>query len=117
MENLSADEANLEAKIEKRSQELERNKKRLRALQSVRPAFMDEYEKLEKDLEQVRLGHSKNVVGRCRDFVTHKSSMPAWVTSFPLNRCTRNTLTVSATCPTWKISWRSTTAAKATKPR
>lgn len=54
MDNVASDEANLEAKIEKKQLELDRNKKRLRSLQSVRPAFMDEYEKLEQELETVR---------------------------------------------------------------
>uniref|UniRef100_A0A8C2CBN4 Clusterin associated protein 1 n=1 Tax=Cyprinus carpio TaxID=7962 RepID=A0A8C2CBN4_CYPCA len=42
----------LEAKIEKKKQDLERNQKRLQTLQSVRPAFMDEYEKIEEDLQK-----------------------------------------------------------------
>ncbi|TRY93048.1 hypothetical protein DNTS_025172, partial [Danionella cerebrum] len=52
LNNVSSDEASLEAKIEKKKQELERNQKRLQTLQSVRPAFMDEYEKIEEDLEK-----------------------------------------------------------------
>lgn len=36
LENSASDEANLEAKIEKKKQELERNKKRLKTLQTVR---------------------------------------------------------------------------------
>ena len=36
IDNVASDEANLEAKIEKRKQELERNQKRLMTLQSVR---------------------------------------------------------------------------------
>ncbi len=39
-------------KIEKKKAELERNQKRLRSLANVRPAFMDEYEKLEAELSQ-----------------------------------------------------------------
>lgn len=50
LENSASDEANLELKIEKKKSELERNQKRLRNLANVRPAFMDEYEKLEGDL-------------------------------------------------------------------
>ncbi|XP_031575256.1 clusterin-associated protein 1 homolog [Actinia tenebrosa] len=53
LNNIASDEANLETKIEKKKQELERNQKRLRSLESVRPAFMDEYEKLEEDLKKV----------------------------------------------------------------
>ncbi|NWT60102.1 CLUA1 protein, partial [Erythrocercus mccallii] len=52
LNNVALDEANLEAKIEKRKLELERSQKRLQTLQSVRPAFMDEYEKIEKQLEK-----------------------------------------------------------------
>jgi len=49
-QEMKADEKNLDAKIKKKSQELDRNEKRLKSLQSVRPAFMDEYEKLEEEL-------------------------------------------------------------------
>ncbi|XP_069761444.1 clusterin-associated protein 1 homolog isoform X2 [Narcine bancroftii] len=52
LNNVASDEANLEAKIEKRRLELERSKKRLQTLQSVRPAFMDEYEKIEEELQK-----------------------------------------------------------------
>ncbi|XP_013789422.1 clusterin-associated protein 1 homolog isoform X2 [Limulus polyphemus] len=52
IENVASDEANLEAKIEKRKIDLERNQKRLQTLKAVRPAFMDEYERLEQDLEK-----------------------------------------------------------------
>lgn len=50
LDNVASDEANLEAKIEKKRSELERNQKRLATLQTVRPAYMDEYEKLEEEL-------------------------------------------------------------------
>ena len=53
IENVASNEANLEAKIEKKKVELERNQKRLGTLKKVRPAFMDEYEKLEADLKNV----------------------------------------------------------------
>ncbi|XP_069124279.1 clusterin-associated protein 1-like [Argopecten irradians] len=53
LDNVASDEANLEAKIEKKRNELERNNKRLQTLQSVRPAYMDEYEKLEEDLQKL----------------------------------------------------------------
>lgn len=38
--------------IKKKTADLERNEKRLKSLQSVRPAFMDEYESLEKQLAE-----------------------------------------------------------------
>lgn len=74
IENVASDEANLDAKIEKKKAELARHQKRLgniigtrksvknnlirlffctAALKSVRPAFMDEFEKLEAELTEV----------------------------------------------------------------
>lgn len=50
LQSVSTDEKNLQAKIEKKKQELIRHKKRLDSLQTVRPAFMDEYERLEQEL-------------------------------------------------------------------
>ncbi|XP_060116805.1 clusterin-associated protein 1 [Heteronotia binoei] len=52
LSNVAADETSLEAKIEKKKAELERSQKRLQTLQSVRPAFMDEYEKIEEELQK-----------------------------------------------------------------
>ena len=48
--NLEGDESNLQQKIDKKRSELDRHQKRLQSLQTVRPAFMDEYEKLEAEL-------------------------------------------------------------------
>eukprot|EP00284_Hemiselmis_tepida_P009065 CAMPEP_0174928460 /NCGR_PEP_ID=MMETSP1355-20121228/23557_1 /TAXON_ID=464990 /ORGANISM="Hemiselmis tepida, Strain CCMP443" /LENGTH=414 /DNA_ID=CAMNT_0016174621 /DNA_START=105 /DNA_END=1349 /DNA_ORIENTATION=- len=53
MGDLKTDEAALEKKLQKKGAELERNQKRLLSLQTVRPAFMDEYEKLEEDLQDM----------------------------------------------------------------
>lgn len=53
LENIHSDEKNLDEKIEKKRAEYERNLKRLRTLKDVRPAFMDEYEALEKELEKL----------------------------------------------------------------
>merc|ERR1719446_1032554 len=50
LSNLSQDESNLQLKIDKKKTELDRHQKRLQSLQTVRPAFMDEYERLEGDL-------------------------------------------------------------------
>ncbi|KXZ41302.1 hypothetical protein GPECTOR_567g601 [Gonium pectorale] len=47
MEDLERNEKTLDNKIEKKKQELERQEKRLSTLQSVRPACMDEYERLQ----------------------------------------------------------------------
>lgn len=53
LENLQSDETNLQAKIEKRQQELDRAEKRLKSLQGVRPAYMDEYERIEAELTKL----------------------------------------------------------------
>ena len=47
---LAEDEKTLDAKIKKKQAELLRSQKRLESLAAVRPAFMDEYEKLEVEL-------------------------------------------------------------------
>ncbi|CAH8659535.1 unnamed protein product [Schistosoma rodhaini] len=51
--NITADETNLDMKIEKKRSELERNRKRLSTLQSVRPVYMEEYEQLEEELSSL----------------------------------------------------------------
>ncbi|KAJ1492546.1 Clusterin-associated protein-1, partial [Baffinella frigidus] len=53
IEELEQDRQSLEKKKEKKATELERNKKRYKSLVTVRPAFMDEYEKLEDELQDL----------------------------------------------------------------
>jgi clusterin-associated protein 1 len=69
-EELQRDEKQLEQKIRKKRQELERSRKRLGSLASVRPAFMDEYEQLEQELER----YYEQYVGRFRnlDYLEHE---------------------------------------------
>ena len=50
IEKLNLDQSNLTTKMDKRRKELDRIEKRLKSLVGVRPPYMDEYEKLEKDL-------------------------------------------------------------------
>jgi len=52
LQEATEDERALEAKVAKRSSELERSQKRLESLLNVRPAFMDEYERLERELAE-----------------------------------------------------------------
>ncbi|KAM4575248.1 clusterin-associated protein 1 homolog isoform 1-T2 [Fundulus diaphanus] len=52
LNNVVSDETSLDAKIEKKKQDLERHQKRLQTLQSVRPTFMDEYDKIEEELQK-----------------------------------------------------------------
>lgn len=51
IENIKDTEQSLDAKIERRRTELDRNEKRLQTLRKVRPAFMEEFEKLEIELK------------------------------------------------------------------
>ncbi|KAL6433679.1 hypothetical protein ACFW04_005747 [Cataglyphis niger] len=50
IDNVKDTEQNLDARIERRRTELDRNQKRLYTLKKVRPAFMEEFEKLEIEL-------------------------------------------------------------------
>ena len=62
--DLEIDERDLAEKIRKKSQDLEQSQKRLKSLKNVRPAFMDEYEKLEMVLQDhynVYLGLFRNL--------------------------------------------------------
>ena len=56
LEALEKDKRSLESKVEKRKLELERGEKRLISLQSVRPAYMDEYEVLQSNLQKLFTG-------------------------------------------------------------
>ncbi|KAI9220290.1 Clusterin-associated protein-1-domain-containing protein [Blastocladiella britannica] len=50
---MTGDAAALTAKIEKKRADLDRRLKRLKSMQGVRPAYMDEYERVEADLKKV----------------------------------------------------------------
>ncbi|KAJ3353786.1 Clusterin-associated protein 1 [Allomyces javanicus] len=50
---MASDAAHLQAKIDKRRQDLDRRERRLKSMQGVRPAWMDEFERLEMDLAKV----------------------------------------------------------------
>lgn len=46
------DEAELDNKIKRRKQELERAEKRLKGIENVKPEYQEEYERLEAELER-----------------------------------------------------------------
>lgn len=52
IDSRSNTEASLDQKIDKKSQELQRLRKRLETMKNIRPPFMDEFEKLEAELRQ-----------------------------------------------------------------
>ncbi|XP_028138787.1 clusterin-associated protein 1 [Diabrotica virgifera virgifera] len=58
IENVAATEASLDTKIEKRNVEIGRYEKRLQALKKVRPAFLEEFTALEKELEELFIQYS-----------------------------------------------------------
>jgi len=71
-EDFAHDERKISKEIRKKRTELERHEKRLKSLESVRPAFMDEYEKLEVDLKreyEVYLEKFRNL-----DYLEHRLS-------------------------------------------
>jgi clusterin-associated protein 1 len=53
VQNAEKDCKTLDEKIKKKKLDLERSETRLKALTNVKPAFMDEYERLEKELEKL----------------------------------------------------------------
>lgn len=53
VESLKGDETRLDEKIKKKQNELSIIEKRVKSLQSVRPAFMDELERLQFELEEL----------------------------------------------------------------
>ncbi|CAG9863355.1 unnamed protein product [Phyllotreta striolata] len=58
IDNVAATEATLDSKIEKRNVEISRYEKRLQALKKVRPAFLEEFTALEKELEELFVQYS-----------------------------------------------------------
>jgi clusterin-associated protein 1 len=52
VKQLRLDEAELDSKIKRRKQELERAEKRLKGIENVKPEYQEEYERLEAELER-----------------------------------------------------------------
>ena len=51
--NLERDSRTLEEKIKKRTQEVERGEKKLKLLQNMKPAYMEEFERHESELARI----------------------------------------------------------------
>jgi len=51
--HLEKDQRTLDEKIRKKNIEVERSEKRLKLLTNMKPAYMDEYERLESELEKI----------------------------------------------------------------
>ena len=52
VKQLRLDEGELESKIKRRKQELDRADKRLKGIENVKPEYQEEYERLESELER-----------------------------------------------------------------
>jgi len=52
VKQLRQDEGELQNKIQRRRQELERAEKRLKGIENVKPEYQEEYERLEQELER-----------------------------------------------------------------
>lgn len=52
--NMDVEQRNLEEKLKKKTAELERAEKRYKNLVTVKPAFMEEYERLEEELARLQ---------------------------------------------------------------
>ena len=52
VKQLRMDEGELDNKIKRRKQELERAEKRLKGIENVKPEYQEEYERLESELER-----------------------------------------------------------------
>lgn len=66
-DNISATESSLDAKIERRTAEIDRYEKRLQTLKKVRPAYLEEFTALEKELEQLFVQYSVRL--RCLTYL------------------------------------------------
>jgi clusterin-associated protein 1 len=77
LDQLNSDEDTLRSKIKQRKHEFERQSKRLMSVQTIRPAYMDEYEALEQDLQdlfKIHCQYYRNV-----DFYEHELQKAAEV--------------------------------------
>ena len=70
MKELRQDEEAVAKKLDKKRAELERNRKRLDSLKTVRPAFMNEYEELEEQLQDLFRDYLERY--RNLDFIEHQ---------------------------------------------
>ena len=73
LKRLAEDEASLKSKINQRKNEFERQSKRLLSVQTIRPAFMDDYEELEKEIQDLFKDYSQQY--RNVDYYEHELSI------------------------------------------
>lgn len=76
IENENAEKTNLTLKIQKKTSELERARQRFQALQKIKPAYLDEFERIEQNLKELYGQYIIKVkcLDALRNFVTVVSS-------------------------------------------
>lgn len=78
IEGQQTEKANLESKIQRRESELERTTHRLATLQRIRPAYLEEFEKIEVQMKDLYLQYTIRI--RCYDamknLLTNNNSSP-----------------------------------------
>lgn len=65
LENQTTEKANLESKIQRKQSELERTSHRLATLQKIRPAYLEEFEKIEMQMKELYGQYTMRI--RCHD--------------------------------------------------
>ncbi|XP_058064792.1 clusterin-associated protein 1 [Anopheles bellator] len=94
LQSVKVENANLESKIYRKSSELERSKQRLQALQKVRPAYLEEFEKLEAELKGLYEQYIVRV--KCMDTlraqIINKNRTPT--PTSPIARITDSSMTI-----------------------
>lgn len=76
MENQIAENGNLEVKIQRKQSELDRTAHRLVTLQRIRPAYLEEFEKIEFNLKELYNQYTIRIkcLDALRNFVTNNNS-------------------------------------------
>jgi clusterin-associated protein 1 len=76
IENVNAEKSNLNLKIQRKKTELDRSRKRFQALQKIKPAYLEEFERIEENLKELYGQYIVRVkcLDALRNFVTNTNS-------------------------------------------
>lgn len=94
LDQSKTDKNNLNSKVQRKVADLERKQQRLEALQKVKPAYLQEFEFLEKDLSRLCLEYMTRI--RCFDAFKAQLNSRANTKGqdVPVNRPKENSLTI-----------------------
>jgi hypothetical protein len=111
LSDLVEDEKTLEGKLAKKKQELARAQKRLESLSTVRPAFMDEYEKVRPltpcpSYPLPARTHASQTGARLADWCSQRPLFLACPSGFGPSTPSAPPSPVSARCCSWSASSR-----------